>query len=71
MRGEAKGLFKAMRNLKFFIIFFIDKTMRIIHLLWKALQLECQDILNALTLVSSTTKFIQELKEDGWDDFLI
>nr|GEU61982.1 zinc finger MYM-type protein 1-like [Tanacetum cinerariifolium] len=38
--------------------------------LYKALQNKSQDIVNALTLVSTTKTLIQELRDDGWKSLL-
>ncbi|XP_071939208.1 uncharacterized protein [Coffea arabica] len=45
--------------------------MEITHLLCIALQHKSQDILNAMHLVSSTTKLLKNFRDSGWDDFLV
>ncbi|XP_071937611.1 uncharacterized protein [Coffea arabica] len=45
--------------------------MEITHLLYIALQHKSQDILNAMHLVSSTTKLLKTFRDSGWDDFLV
>ncbi|XP_060974576.1 uncharacterized protein LOC115696633 [Cannabis sativa] len=40
------------------------------NILCQALQLQSQDVLNAMYLVSSTKTLIQKLKEDGWDELV-
>jgi len=43
--------------------------MGITDVLCKALQLQVQDILNAMFLVLNTKTLIQQLREDGWHKF--
>ncbi|XP_027062861.1 uncharacterized protein [Coffea arabica] len=45
--------------------------MEVTHLLCIALQRKSQDILNAMHLVSSTTKLLKNFRDSGWDDFLV
>ncbi|KAL5745888.1 hypothetical protein ACOSP7_027034 [Xanthoceras sorbifolium] len=71
IRGEAKGALQALRSFEFmFILQLMNEVMGITHMLYQALQLKSQDILNALHLVKSTKILLQELKQKGWDSFL-
>ncbi|XP_060974109.1 uncharacterized protein LOC133039273 [Cannabis sativa] len=42
----------------------------LLNIIEDALQLQSQDILNAMHLVSSTKTLIQKLREDGWDELV-
>ena len=48
----------------------MNNIMRITDTLCQTLQLKSQDIVNAMKLVSTTKNLIQQLREDGWDNFL-
>lgn len=52
MKGEAKVILKAIRNFEFiFILFLMNKIMRITDALCQTLQPQTQNILNTLQLV--------------------
>ncbi|XP_060968719.1 uncharacterized protein LOC133036221 [Cannabis sativa] len=53
-----------------FILHLMKKILEISNILCQALQLQSQDILNAMHLVSSTKTLIQKLREDGWDELV-
>ncbi|KAL1113993.1 hypothetical protein V6Z11_D02G226800 [Gossypium hirsutum] len=53
-----------------FILQVMKKVMEITDILCQALQRHSQDILNVLSLVSTTKDLIQKLKEDEWDELL-
>ena len=44
--------------------------LEISNALCQALQLQSQDILNAMHLASSTKLLIQKLRDDGWDELV-
>ncbi|XP_008233088.1 PREDICTED: uncharacterized protein LOC103332159 [Prunus mume] len=48
----------------------LDKTMRFTDFLCQELQRKSQDIKSALNLVASTKMEFDELRNNGWDDFL-
>ena len=54
----------------FFILHFVNETIGITDKLCQALQNQSQDILNAMHLVSSTKKLIQQFRDEKWDDLL-
>ncbi|KAL5736584.1 hypothetical protein ACOSP7_031052 [Xanthoceras sorbifolium] len=69
--GEAKGVYKDLRSFEFvFILLLMHKILGISYLLCQSLQLKSQEILNAMSLVSSTKMLLLELRETGWDSFL-
>ena len=53
-----------------FILHFVNETMEITDKLCQALQKQSQYILNAMHLVSSTKKLIQQFRDEKWDDLL-
>ena len=67
-RGEADAAYEAMTSFEFiFILHLVNDIMEITNLLCLALQQKSQDILNAMHLVSSTKRLIQQLRDTGWD----
>ncbi|KAL5778591.1 hypothetical protein ACOSQ2_009328 [Xanthoceras sorbifolium] len=71
IRGEAKGVYKDLRSFEFvFILLLMHKILEISDILCQALQLKSQEILNAMSLVSSTKMLLLELRETAWDSFL-
>ncbi|KAL5754155.1 hypothetical protein ACOSP7_022375 [Xanthoceras sorbifolium] len=71
IRGEAKGVYKDLRSFEFvFILLLMHKILGISDILCQALQLKSQEILNAMSLVSSTKMLLLELRETAWDSFL-
>ncbi|KAL5750564.1 hypothetical protein ACOSP7_025167 [Xanthoceras sorbifolium] len=60
IRGEAKGVYEDLRSFKFVISNFLCQS----------LQLKSQDILNAMSLVTSTKMLLLELRETAWDSFI-
>ncbi|KAL5734713.1 hypothetical protein ACOSP7_032574 [Xanthoceras sorbifolium] len=55
IRGEAKGVYKDLRSFEFvFILLLMHKILGISDLLCQSLQLKSQEILNIMSLVSST-----------------
>ncbi|KAL5794981.1 hypothetical protein ACOSP7_003575 [Xanthoceras sorbifolium] len=71
IRGEAKGVYEDLRSFKFvFILLLMHKILGISDFLCQSLQLKSQDILNAMSLVTSTKMLLLELRETAWDSFI-
>ncbi|XP_042400838.1 uncharacterized protein LOC121990842 [Zingiber officinale] len=70
-RGDADAAYEVLTSFEFvFILHLMRKILEISNLLCQALQLQSQDILNAMHLVSSTKLLIQKLRDDGWDELV-
>ncbi|XP_062089738.1 uncharacterized protein LOC133796279 [Humulus lupulus] len=70
-RGDADAAYEAVTSFEFvFISHLMKKVLEISNMLCQALQLQSQDILNAMHMVSSTKILIQKLREDGWDELV-
>ncbi|KAM6586353.1 hypothetical protein CsatA_008958 [Cannabis sativa] len=70
-RGDADAAYESLTSFEFvFILHLMKKILEISNILCQALQLQSQDILNAMHLVSSTKTLIQKLREDGWDELV-
>ncbi|KAM6540555.1 hypothetical protein CsatB_005002 [Cannabis sativa] len=70
-RGDADATYEAATSFEFvFILHLMKKILEISNILCQALQLQSQDILNAMHLVSSTKILIQKLREDGWNELV-
>ncbi|XP_060966733.1 uncharacterized protein LOC133035065 [Cannabis sativa] len=70
-RGDADATYESLTSFEFvFILHLMKKILEISNILCQALQLQSQDILNAMHLVSSTKTLIQKLREDGWDELV-
>ncbi|KAK4602034.1 hypothetical protein RGQ29_011206 [Quercus rubra] len=68
---EAESAYEVLISFEFiFILHFVNETMGITDKLCQALQNQSQDILNAMHLVSSTKKLIQQFRDEKWDDLL-
>ncbi|XP_071905943.1 uncharacterized protein [Coffea arabica] len=71
-RGDANLPWNQLLSFEFvFTLHLMKDIMEITHLLCMALQRKSQDILNAMHLVSSTTKLLKNFRDSGWDDFLV
>ncbi|XP_027166505.1 uncharacterized protein LOC113766520 [Coffea eugenioides] len=71
-RGDANFALNQLLSFEFvFTSHLMKDIMEITHLLCIALQRKSQDILNAMHLVSSTTKLLKNFRDSGWDDFLV
>jgi hypothetical protein len=53
-----------------FILHLMKETMQIINHLCQELLSKSQDILSVMHLVSSTKEYIQQYRDDKWDDLL-
>ncbi|XP_027171927.1 uncharacterized protein LOC113771550 [Coffea eugenioides] len=70
--GDANFALNQLLSFEFvFTLHLMKDIMEITHLLCIALQRKSQDILNAMHLVSSTTKLLKNFRDSGWDDFLV
>ncbi|XP_019183943.1 PREDICTED: zinc finger MYM-type protein 1-like [Ipomoea nil] len=70
-RGDADAAYEVMTSFEFvFIMHLMRKVLEISNMLCQALQLQSQDILNAMHLVTSTKLLIQKLRDSGWDELV-
>ncbi|XP_042460160.1 zinc finger MYM-type protein 1-like [Zingiber officinale] len=71
IRAEAKGLLKVMMTFDFvFMLLLMHRVLETSDMLCQALQRKNQDILNAMSLVTTTKLLFQKMRDDEWDDFL-
>ncbi|KAJ1687974.1 hypothetical protein LUZ63_019364 [Rhynchospora breviuscula] len=70
-RGDAAASLEKLLSFEFvFVMHLMIEIMAITNTLCQALQDKSLDILNALSLVSSTKMLIQKLRDDGWEPLL-
>ncbi|XP_042380193.1 zinc finger MYM-type protein 1-like [Zingiber officinale] len=70
-KAEVRGIYRNMASFEFvFILHLMHKIMRTTYNLCQILQRKSQDILTAITFVSTTKTILQELRECGWEEFL-
>ena len=70
-QGEANAALDAMMCFEFILILHTMRNiMRITHDLCQTLQRKSQDILNSISLVSTTKALLQEMRQIGWNDFI-
>lgn len=71
-RGDADFALNSLMSFNFiFTLHLMNKNiMGIIKVLSQVLQQKSQDILNAIDLVSSTTKLVAKMRDFGWEDLL-
>ncbi|XP_031131884.1 zinc finger MYM-type protein 1-like [Ipomoea triloba] len=70
-RGDADAAYEVLTSFEFvFIMHLMRKFFEISNMLCQALQLQSQEILNEMHLVSSTKLFIQNLRDSGWDELV-
>ncbi|CAM8997422.1 unnamed protein product [Rhodiola kirilowii] len=66
-RGKASSVYETMTSFYFFFIMHLMReVIDITSCLCNALQLQSQDILNAMSLVSTSKSLLQKLRDDGW-----
>ncbi|KAL9668363.1 hypothetical protein QQ045_002744 [Rhodiola kirilowii] len=66
-RGEANSVYETMTSFYFvFIMHLMREVLDITSCLCNALQLQSQDILNTMSLVSTSKSLLQKLRDDGW-----
>ncbi|XP_075473351.1 uncharacterized protein LOC142504358 [Primulina tabacum] len=71
IHAEDKGLLKEMMTFDFlFILFFMHRVLETSDMLCQSLQRKNQDILNAMSLVTTTKLLFQKMRDDEWEDFL-
>ncbi|CAM8890422.1 unnamed protein product [Rhodiola kirilowii] len=70
-RGEASSVYETMTSFYFvFIMHLMREVLDITSCLCNALQLQSQDILNAMSLVTSSKSLLQKLRDDGWSNLV-
>ncbi|XP_015932200.1 uncharacterized protein LOC107458503 [Arachis duranensis] len=70
-RGDASAAYDAITSFEFvFVLHLMRNILEVSHDLCQALQQKNQDILNALTLVSTTKTLIQRMRESSWEAFI-
>ncbi|XP_061358437.1 uncharacterized protein LOC133302645 [Gastrolobium bilobum] len=71
LRGDSVLAYDAINSFDFiFLLHLMRDLLEISHDLCQALECISQDILNAMTLVSTTKNLIQRMKEFRWEDLL-
>jgi hypothetical protein len=69
--AEVDSVYQVMISVEFvFILHLMKETMQIINHLCQELLSKSQDILSVMHLVSSTKEYIQQYRDDKWDDLL-
>ncbi|QHN84741.1 Zinc finger MYM-type protein [Arachis hypogaea] len=69
--GDASAAYDAITSFEFvFVLHLMRNILEVSHDLCQALQRKNQDILNALTLVSTTKTLIQRMRESSWEAFI-
>ncbi|XP_025693094.1 uncharacterized protein [Arachis hypogaea] len=70
-RGDASAAYDTITSFEFvFVLHLMRNILEVSHDLCQALQRKNQDILNALTLVSTTKTLIQRMRESSWEAFI-
>ncbi|XP_016173902.1 zinc finger MYM-type protein 1-like [Arachis ipaensis] len=70
-RGDASAAYDAITYFEFvFVLHLMRNILEVSHDLCQTLQRKNQDILNALTLVSTTKTLIQRIRESSWEAFI-
>ncbi|XP_074567177.1 uncharacterized protein LOC141823867 [Curcuma longa] len=70
-KAEVRGIYRNMASFEFvFILHLMHKILRTTDTLCQILQRKSQDILTAITFVSTTKTILQDLRECGWEEFL-
>ncbi|XP_073051207.1 uncharacterized protein [Primulina eburnea] len=71
VKAEVQGIYRNMASFEFvFILHLMHKIMRTTDTLCQILQRKSQDILTAITFVTTTKTCLQEFRECGWNEFL-
>ena len=71
VHGDVDAAYEVLTSFEFvFILHLMRNILEISNALCQALQLQSQDILNAMYLASSTKLLIQKLSDDGWDELV-
>nr|XP_010910628.1 uncharacterized protein LOC105036570 [Elaeis guineensis] len=67
-RGDANFAYDLIMSFEFaFVLYLMKEIMGTTDVLCQALQLKCQDIVNAVHLVSTTKSLIEKLRKHGWE----
>ncbi|XP_073061710.1 uncharacterized protein [Primulina eburnea] len=70
-KAEVRGIYRNMASFEFvFILHLMHKIMRTTDTLCQILQKKSQDILTAITFVTTTKTCLQKFRECGWNEFL-
>jgi hypothetical protein len=70
-RGDAGGALQIMMSFDFvFILFMMEKIMKITDVLCQTLQRKSIDILNAMDSISNTKVLLRDLRSEGWESLL-
>jgi hypothetical protein len=70
-RGDAGGALQIMMSFDFvFILFMMEKIMKITNVLCQTLQRKSIDILNAMDSISNTKVLLRDLRSEGWESLL-
>ena len=65
---DAETAYEDLASIEFvFILHIMRAILEISDRLSQALQLQAQDILNAMSLISTTKPTMQKLRDDGWE----
>ncbi|KAM5551090.1 zinc finger MYM-type protein 1 [Rosa sericea] len=71
LQGQALSILKAMRSFDFvFCLLLMHKLMKITEVLCQTLQRKSLDFVHAMKFVGHTKSFLQEMREEGWDDLV-
>ncbi|XP_073152805.1 uncharacterized protein [Henckelia pumila] len=69
-KAEVRGIYRNMASFEFvFILHLMHKVMRTTDALCQIFQRKTQDILVAISFVSTTKTILQEFREFGWEEF--
>ncbi|XP_050379600.1 uncharacterized protein LOC126796927 [Argentina anserina] len=72
VRGETSGVLKEMRAFEFvFCLILMYRVMKVTEHLCQTLQRKAIDIRAALNFVGHTKSLVQDMRDDGWNDFLV
>ncbi|CAL9002796.1 unnamed protein product [Prunus brigantina] len=71
-RGDAESNYIAMMSFEFvFSLVLMEKIMGLTNFLCQAFQTKTQDIVSALNFVENTKMQLEDMRENGWDDFFM
>ncbi|XP_024178762.2 zinc finger MYM-type protein 1-like [Rosa chinensis] len=71
LQGEVVAVLKAMRSFDLvFCLLLMHKLMKITKVLCQTLQRKSLDFVHAMKFVGHTKSFLQEIREEGWDDLV-
>ncbi|KAH0980479.1 hypothetical protein GBA52_007656 [Prunus armeniaca] len=71
-RGDAESNYIAMMSFEFvFSLVLMEKIMGLTNFLCQAFQTKTEDIVSALNFVENTKMQLEDMRENGWDDFFM